>query len=284
MIRLAILGVESSHTDSFVRQIAKREDVELTAISAESEELLSAFKAKFPDLKCKYVSPAELGEDADAILVNLRDGAKHLAAVKECAREGVSIWIDKPFAASVEDAEAMIDIFEKKGIAYSGGTMIRYTDAVLDMKPFYEENKDTLMSALLCFTVDINSPYSGLHFYAPHLIESAISVYGTGVKTVYSKLVGENLTVTLGYESFNVILNYAVAKTPYPYAAFAKGGSYVTTLTSQQYGAAEARLFDDILELAEKKVMKEGRDFFVTAVKVCCAIVDSIKEKKEISL
>lgn len=283
MIRIGIFGVESTHTDLFIRIAEEYDDVCVAAISGETPELTEKFK-KSHNLKCEYVEPERLAELSNLILITVRDGAKHRKCVERCVKNGCAVWIDKPFTASVKDAQWMTDFFEENNITYAGGTCVRYTKAILDMKKYFDKNRETCLSGYVSYKVYLDGPYSGIHFYSHHAIESMLYVFGTGVKSVFAKRTDENLSVIAGYEGFNVIINYAVGAMPFFCGIFGESGVYSSCVTKEEEKVAWYVQFEEMIEMVRSKKSPQSRDFFITAVKVSNAIVKSMNEKIEVTL
>ena len=209
MINLGLLGVECSHTDAFVKIAKNYDKVKITAICGETSESAENFKKKY-NLDCKIVSPEELADFADAVFVTLRDGAAHKENVFRCARKNMSIWINKPFTTTVEDAKELGRFLEDNNIIFCAGTNVKYTDAIRKLKKFYKENKEDCVSGIFSANIYMDSEYSGMHFYSHHIIESALEIFGTDVKSVFAKLNDKNLSVIADFNGINVMFSYSL--------------------------------------------------------------------------
>lgn len=64
----------------------------------------------------------------------------------------------------------------------------------------------TFHTAVLSYSADLACIYDGFYFYASHLIEIALCVFGYGVKGVRATEKNGNVTVLLRYDGFDISL------------------------------------------------------------------------------
>ncbi len=280
MIRLGIIGTESFHTDSILKYLKTLPDIEVTAILGENPDTTKTILDKY-SLDCEVSSAEEMMDRVDGVIVTLRDGAKHLDALRPFFGHDIALWIDKPFTASVADATELSELIKKHNTPFSGGSFIKYTDAVQAVKAEYARIGDSCMSAYMSFWIQLDSEYSGMHFYSHHLIESTLEAFGLGIRSVYAKLIGDKLMVTASYDNFVVAMNYAIGGSPAYCGVFGKKSSFITEIS---YGDAEDRQIDEFIEVIKSRKSPYSADFFLTAVKVSNAIEQSIKDGEEVAI
>ncbi len=280
MIKLGIIGTESTHTDSILNYLTSLSSVEVTAIlgddPAETKRLLQKYS-----LDCEVFSADEMIDRVDGVMITLRDGAKHLDAARPFLDKSIALWIDKPFTASENDARELLSLIEKYNTPFSGGSFIKLTDGVQRLKREYIRIKEQCMSGYMSFWTQLDSPYSGMHFYSHHLIESVLEAFGTDIRSVFAKLKGESLVVTASYNSFCVLMNYAVARKPLYGGVFGKESSFMTEI---DFGDAENKQIDEFIQLIKTKKSPYSADFFLTAVKISNAIELSLSTGKEVEI
>lgn len=280
MIRLGIIGTESSHTDSILSYVSTLSDVKISAILGDNPDRTKMILDKY-SLDCEVMSPEDMIGRVDGIMVTLRDGAKHLDAVRPFFGHNIPLWIDKPYTASVDDAKELSELIKKHNTPFSGGSFIKLTDGVQCIKEEYNRIKDECMSGYLSFWTQLKSEYSGMHFYSHHLIESTLEVFGTDMRSVYAKLVDESLVVTASYDSFIVTMNYAVGTRPLYGGVFGKKSSFMTEI---DFGNAENMQVDEFLEVIKTGKSPYSVDFFLTAVKISNAIEKSMLNGREVTI
>lgn len=280
MIRLGIIGTESSHTVSILNYLKEIEDVELTAICGENREATDKVLKQF-HLDCEVASPEEMIGRVDGVMLTMRDGAEHLKAVRPLFGHDIAIWIDKPFTASVADAIELLSLIEKHHTPFSGGTFIKLTEGVQAVKKEYERIKDHCMSGYLSFWTQLESPYSGMHFYSHHLIESVLEAFGCEVRSVLAKRTEDSLSVIAAYDGFQVLMNYGVHALPLYGGVFGSESSFMTEFDFGDANRWQLEEFFDVIKTGKSPYPPE---FFLTAVKMSNAIEQSMKTGREILL
>jgi len=124
-VRTGVVGV-GVHGTHHVRLLSAIEDVELSGIvdidSDVADRVSSEFKVRaFPSIEM-------LLEHVDCVSVAVPTSA-HFEIVKKCLLRGKSVLVEKPIAASVSEAEVMIDEAEKRGLILSVGHIERFNSA-----------------------------------------------------------------------------------------------------------------------------------------------------------
>lgn len=280
MVRLGIIGAESSHVDGFLHAIRQREDVALHAIwgenAAAKEKIANALQ-----LECEVDSPADMVGKVDAVLVTLRDGAKHLEAVRPLIGQNIAVWMDKPFAVSVSDAKELLQLLTDSHTIFSGGSSVKLASELKTAQQKFRQMGKDCLSGYLAYQTMLESPYSGMHFYSHHLIESALLVFGCNVRSVFAKRSGESLSVIAAYDTFHLLLNYGVAVQPLHVGVFGKSESF---LSEYDADIKLSQSLDEFLTAIANKQSPYPPEFFLTAVKLCNAIIQSMEQRREVVL
>ena len=141
----------------------------------------------------------------DGVVITARNGEKHPIYAAPYLDSGVPLYIDKPITNTEEEAIAFIGELERRGIKYTGGSCLRHDNFVRELS---EDNKHDVDGKTLGgefrAPLDSNSPYGGFYFYAPHLIESVMVIFGKDVKSVRAFRTGIQTTVIFRYPNFDV--------------------------------------------------------------------------------
>jgi hypothetical protein len=193
-IRIGIVGTDTSHVIAFTRVLndpaAKNHipgarivaaykggspDVESsrTRVEGFAQELAAKWNVEIvPDIPtlCKKV---------DAVLLESVDGRPHLAQARQVIAARKPLFIDKPLAATLEDAREIARLAKEAGVPWFSSSSLRWSEIVTALKapdatavttwgpgPFEEHH------------------YLELGWYAIHPIEMLFALMGTGCEEV----------------------------------------------------------------------------------------------------
>ena len=208
MYRTAFLGVENSHADTFLRFMKEDKDGEFSDIEAAG--VYSVDPAASAKLHEKYgvpvmESPDELAGRVDGVIVTARHGDFHLPYAKPYLSCGIPAFIDKPVTVSESDARELASLLEKYRVPYTGGSCLKYSPSLLALRDAHlsGEGGKTVGGVLRC-PISMSSPYGGFYFYAQHLVEAVITVFGDGIKTVGAHRTASGATAVFSYDCFDV--------------------------------------------------------------------------------
>ena len=206
MKRIAILGCENSHAGSFLNTIKAHEefhDIEVIGVFSEEREAAEKLNEKFGVPVLDNYTDA-LGK-IDGLVVTARNGANHLKYAAPYLDSGVPMYIDKPITNSEEDALTLVREFEKRGIRYTGGSCLRHDVFVKSLAEDRLNNVDgETVGGLVRAPIDPNSSYGGFFFYAPHMVESTLEIFGKYPKSVKAYQNGRKYNVVFRYEDYDV--------------------------------------------------------------------------------
>jgi predicted dehydrogenase len=181
--------VESSRTrvDGYAQQLASKWNVEIVA--------------DIPTLCTKV----------DAVLLESVDGRPHLAQARQIIAAGKPMFIDKPLAATLEDAREIARLAKAAGVPWFSSSSLRWSEIVTALKspgaisvitwgpgPFEEHH------------------YLELGWYAIHPIEMLFALMGPGCEVV-TRVSGANLdTITCRWKDGRVGTVHAIR----PYGSY----------------------------------------------------------------
>lgn len=126
---------------------------------------------------------ADLVGKVDAVLVESNEGALHAPHAIPFLEQGIPVFVDKPFAPSVDDARRMIDAARRGGTFVWSASSLRFVPEVEDI-----QRRGDQLGAVV--GVDAFSPATlhprnpGLTHYGVHGVEILYALMGTGCTTV----------------------------------------------------------------------------------------------------
>lgn len=172
---VAIVGIENSHAEEIIRYLNVEQPaavpVRVVALVAGEEERTRELAA-LGGITRIVADPAELHGAIDALIVTSRDGAQHRALAVPFLEAGTPVWVDKPLAASVADAEEIIAAAARGRTQLTSSSALRWvadTDALAGGLDGIGE----LQTLTVTGPADAASPYSGIFFYGIHIADVA---------------------------------------------------------------------------------------------------------------
>ncbi len=275
MIRLAVLGTLSAHSEGFCRHAASSDRLSIAGIFGEDPQR-NAYLCETYGVEEK--SPQELLECCDAAAIMFRSGDKHLPYAEAFIKKGLPVFIDKPFTRTAEDAVRLLELCRQYGSPFCGGSCVKLSEEILELKKKVQAEK-RILSGYLTFPIHFESPYGGMHFYSHHLIETMLQVFGLGVRSITAVRTGDLLTAVAAYDDFQVTLNYGVRDGQYAAGYFGENG---WEMTKFNWNLAPEAQFDELVTFAETKQSVYPAEFFLEAVKISCAMEQSMAEQKTV--
>ena len=114
----------------------------------------------------------------DLVFITAVDGRRHRELLERVIGCGKPVFIDKPFATDLDDAEAMLAMAEAQGVPLMSSSALRYAE------PFTSALADSSLGPVL--GVDVYGPMAldealpGLFWYGCHGIEMIVAAMGSG--------------------------------------------------------------------------------------------------------
>lgn len=167
-VRVGLVGIENSHAEHILRHLGRDEAPPLraTAIVAGDPER-TARLAELGRVERVVDDVRALVGEVDAVIITTRDGATHRDLAVPFLAAGVPVWVDKPFATTRADAEAMVAGAARGGALLTSSSTLRWLP-----------DADAVAAALLGIgpvrrltvsgPADPDGPFGGLFFYGIH--------------------------------------------------------------------------------------------------------------------
>jgi len=220
-LRAGIIGTDTSHVPAFTKAFREHPEWKITVVAA--------YKGGSPDLPvsanrlegfAKTIRDeygVEIVESIDALLAKVDvvllesvDGRPHLAQVTPVLKAKKPVFIDKPLAASLEDARKIVELSKSTGTPIFSTSSVRYVGDVPQMRAIDSIGKVTRVQAN--YQLNIIEHHPDLFYYGIHGVEALYSVLGTGCDRLTRKVTTETDVTTCVWKDGRVGVYNALLK------------------------------------------------------------------------
>jgi predicted dehydrogenase len=125
----------------------------------------------------------------DVVLLESVDGRPHLAQVTPVLKAGKRVFIDKPLAANLDDARAIVRLSNETGTPFFSASSYRFHPDIPRLRDNPGVGKVTTIRASSPFNVMEHHP--DLYYYGIHGVEALYAVMGKGCLSVSRKIDGD---------------------------------------------------------------------------------------------
>ncbi|GGD53564.1 dehydrogenase [Paenibacillus nasutitermitis] len=133
-------------------------------------------------------SPEEVAERCDAILLESVDGRAHLELFRKIAPYGKPVFIDKPFATTTADAQAMVQLARQYRVPIMSCSSLRYAAGLTEVLAAADETADGQIIGADCYgPTPLEERMPGLFTYGIHSVEMLYAVLGPGCVEVSTR-------------------------------------------------------------------------------------------------
>ena len=221
MFRIGIIGTESSHALAFAKYYnlpdpetgkTPYEDIRVVAVygtdQAANEQIVNE-----TGVACIAQSVDEILDQVDAVMITSRKGSEHMTYALPFIERRIPLFIDKPFTSDPAEADMLMTKILAHNCPVMGGSACKYLADIAAIKALVRQLQDEgrFVSASMSFRIELNSPFDGIYFYSPHLVEMCLEVFGFDVKKIQAMRTGKDVLVNVQYENFAVSLQFVRA-------------------------------------------------------------------------
>lgn len=176
---------------NLVRNFLGHEDVTKVYAADSRAERQKFIRSKFPSVEIVKDFQEIIKSDCDIVAIATPVDT-HYAIAKSALENGKHIWVEKPFTASVNEAEELIELAEVKGLKIFVDHTFIYTGAVKKMRELTESGEigkilhfDSVRINLGLFQKDVNviwdlapHDFSIMNYVIPDHKVTAVSAHG----------------------------------------------------------------------------------------------------------
>jgi predicted dehydrogenase len=220
-LRAGIIGTDTSHVPAFTATFQAHAEWRI--------KVVAAFKGGSPDLPVsanrlegfaktiqekngvELVDTIEaLLAKVDVVLLESVDGRPHLAQVTPVLKAGKRVYIDKPLAASLEDARRIVALARETRTPFFSTSSSRFHSDIPRLRDTPGVGKVTKVQST--YVLNPIAFHPDLYYYGIHGVEALYAVMGTGCVSLTRKIEGDADVTTCKWKDGRVGVYHGLPK------------------------------------------------------------------------
>src|SRR5438874_8831175 len=188
----------------------------------------------------RFASVSELAREIDACVV-ATPTSSHLAVASELLESGVDVLVEKPIAATVEDAQTLIDIAKKKSRILQVGHVERYNPAITavadhlgPVRYFEAERLGVFVTRSLDVDVLLDLMIHDINLVLSLLRQEVVDIRAVGVPVLTDKVDITNVRLELANGGVANLTASRVSQDRVRKVRFFGSDSYISVDTKEQ--------------------------------------------------
>ena len=286
MFRVGILGTENSHAMAFSKILngldenfkGQFDDFRVVAVGGIDPEA-SRNVAQTCGIEVITDKPEDMLGMVDAVMITCRDGKYHAPYARPFIEAGIPAFIDKPFTSDPEEALALAKLAKEKKVPLVGGSSVKLTDAVLKLKSLAEQSD--VVGGDVTAPVSMVNDYGNFWFYASHLAECCLTIFGWHPQWVWANRTEKGVTVIVHYADFDVTNHYIEGVYDYTGTVITQKGVNHEVISLDNIYAKECACFADMIR---NGVMSHSYEELVAPVYLMAAIEKSFETGEKVAV
>ncbi|MEJ7839420.1 MAG: Gfo/Idh/MocA family oxidoreductase [Thermomicrobiales bacterium] len=255
MIRLGMVGVNTSHADAFAKLFNGDETQESKIPSARVTSLWGTDLGKNDILMKRHrietlvTDPAEMIGQVDGVLIldDTGGGATHADLARPFIEAGVPTFIDKPMTVDYADAVKLFALAEQHGTLLTSSSALRFPVELEAAKPKLAEI-GTISSVISV------SPGEWF-YYGVHAVELLGTVIGTGAISVHRHSFDKKDVAVIEYESGAIAVVETLRDAVYTFHITAFGDKGWCTIEAKDMPGFYRKQMESVVEMIETKTV-----------------------------
>ncbi|MDF2669685.1 MAG: oxidoreductase [Paenibacillus sp.] len=201
-IKLGLISLDTSHVIAFSQLLNHKDHayhvpgakvvVGYPGGSADMHSSYSRVEGYTNDLRDNFGvtivdSPEAVAEQCDAILLESVDGRAHLELFRKIAPYGKPVFVDKPFAITSADAQAIVELAREHKVTLMSSSSLRYAAGLTEVLEKAKEEDGAIIGVDCYGPTPLEEVMPGLFTYGIHAVEMLYSVMGPGCVEVSTR-------------------------------------------------------------------------------------------------
>lgn len=193
--RIGMIGLDTGHCMSFTKKLNdplagdKYGGYKVVAAYPKGTELIESWKNKIPEITKQIKDEGveivnsidQLLAKVDVVIITCIDGNEHLKQALPVLKAGKPLFIDKPFAASLADAYAIVDAAKEYNTPMFSSSSLRYVGGSQDIA---DGKIGKVLGADTYSPAHLEEHHPDLYWYGVHGVEILFTMMGAGCKSV----------------------------------------------------------------------------------------------------
>ena len=280
MKKIVILGCENSHAATFLKLIRENPDrygdIAVCGVYSREEEAMATLEKDYGVPRMRH--HADLAGKVDGVVITARNGEDHDAFALPYLAPGLALFLDKPITVKEEKALSLLRAYREKEVTVCGGSCCKHAEELFPLKAALAAEPEAVRGGFFAAPIQLESPYAGFFFYAQHLVDMILAVYG-GPTAVLAAQNGKNVTVLFRYPGYDVVGRYAEGA--YGYYATVDLGAHILGGAVSIGDACFRAEWDDFCRLLHGGKQETPYEDFALPVFVMNAIHRSLESGRE---
>ncbi|MBM7580122.1 Gfo/Idh/MocA family protein [Jeotgalibacillus terrae] len=189
MLKVGIIGLDTSHVTPFAKAISNERDIIISSVfPCTSEDFRFAadkVSINLSHLKNDYGAEQAHSLDqlmihSDVIWMETADARNRFSQFKKIADAGKPVYINKPLALSLKEADQLLELAEQKGVPVMSSSALRFAKEI-------KVDQNNLVSAACFGPIEWQKTQNGYFWYGIHLVDMLHGMTGAKVKEVSIK-------------------------------------------------------------------------------------------------
>lgn len=276
--KAAILGSENTHAVSFAKELLAGYLPDVTLIGAFGTD--EAANQVLRDMGVPFVTtdPYAFVGKVDLCIITARHGDLHHTYGMPYLKAGTAMWIDKPLCVSLALAQEMVDVAKATNTPISGGSFVPRSEGVQSIKMATQtpNNKGEICGGTVVAPIRSEAEYGGFYFYAQHLIEIVLEIFGENVKSVFASQGPDGFSGIMRYDAFDVCCLYHEKNFHYDVCVCMEEGSEVCHLTPSDIAKLHFHSLDDMAYMLKEGHPRRPYETLLHPLRILRAMGDAI--------
>ncbi|MFI6348448.1 Gfo/Idh/MocA family protein [Streptomyces sp. NPDC050560] len=205
-MRIGIIGTENSHGDHIIDHLNVRQaagDARIVALSGGHSPRNEAL-ARTGHIDLIVDEPADLLRSVDAVIITDRHGGLHRAHALPFLTAGLPVFVDKPLACTVTDAQAIVDAAVAHDAPLTSSSALRW---VADTDALATALEGPPRAVVTSGPADPASEHGGIFFYGIHPVDVALRLAPGPVSAVHTHTTDTTVTAVFTAGPTRVVVN-----------------------------------------------------------------------------